>query len=406
MEVAAGNTHLDEAVGFLEKANADLEPELMTVPEARERLRIYAQVRRLADFGVAALAAKVESAAEVARVTGTSMGKAKDTVATGKVLGSSGELSSALKHGDVSLDQACEIARAEESSPGAATDLLTVAKEESFHVLRDKARKAKLEAEQHRDLARRQRHARSARSYSDDLGMVHIHMALEPAVGTPLVARAEAQAQRLSRAAGVHKEPFERYLADALAQMLASDDSVKGPATRPEMVMVVSHEVAQRGWTEVRAGEHCKIPGVGPIDPQEAKAIAKRAFINAVICDGKDLRQFKRWSRHIPVEIQIALELGDPPDFDGVRCVDCGNRFRTQFDHVEPVAAGGPTSNPNFRPRCWPCHQVKTAADRQAGKLRRGQRERGRQRAIKVRGRRSVQKAMDRNAGKVKPGAP
>ncbi|MGH2751220.1 MAG: HNH endonuclease, partial [Actinomycetota bacterium] len=62
--------------------------------------------------------------------------------------------------------------------------------------------------------------------------------------------------------------------------------------------------------------------------------------------------------------------LGEPPGFDGVSCVDCGNRFRTEFDHVEPRAARGPSSNGNLEPRCWSCHQVKTKGDRRAGKLR------------------------------------
>jgi hypothetical protein len=53
----------------------------------------------------------------------------------------------------VSLDQAAEIARAEDASPGSARTLVQVAQDEGFQVLKDKARKVKLEAEQHRDLA-------------------------------------------------------------------------------------------------------------------------------------------------------------------------------------------------------------------------------------------------------------
>lgn len=83
-----------------------------------------------------------------------------------------------------------------------------------------------------------------------------------------------------------------------------------------------------------------------------------------------DLRQFARWTRNIPIEVAIALELGEPPGFDGVACSDCGNRFRTEFDHVEPRATLGPTSNGNLKPRCWSCHQAKTKRDRRAGKLR------------------------------------
>ena len=184
---------LTEAVELLEKSNADLQPELLRAADARELMGLYARVEKLAAFGVAALARKLDDATEVARLAGTSMGKAKAVVTTGKVLGESSELNVAMQHGEVSLDQATEIASAEQSRPGAATELLAVAEKESFHVLNDKAKKTKLEAEQHNGLAERQHHARAARSYSDSLGMVNIHLSLEPHTGTPIVARAEAE---------------------------------------------------------------------------------------------------------------------------------------------------------------------------------------------------------------------
>jgi len=365
MEVAA----IDEAIELLEKANADLEPELLSVPAARERLKAYVRAQRLAAFGVAALSRKLDDVAELARVTGTSVGRAKETVATGRILHNSDDLSDALRHGYISLDQAAEIAKAEESSPGAAAELLAVAHSESFNVLKEKTRKAKLEAEQHKDLARRQRHARRARSYSDELGMVNIHLVLEPHIGTSIVARAEAEAARLARTARKNDspEPFERYQADAYAALLCG--SGKGRAKRPELVVLVSHDLARRGWRDVREGELCKIPGVGPVSPQVAKEIAQDAFLNGVFYDGVDLRNFARWTRNIPVEVAVALELGPPPSFDGVSCVDCGNRFRTEFDHVRPHGAKGPASNDNLKPRCWSCHQAKTQRDRRSGNL-------------------------------------
>ncbi len=245
-----------------------------------------------------------------------------------------------------------------------------MAKKEPFAVLREKARSTKLEAEQHQGLAQRQHAARCARSYPDELGMAHVHLSWEPHVGAPIIARAEAEAQRLARAAKKtgNLEPFERYLADAYAKLLSG--SGNGRAKRPELVVLVSHEVTTRGWTDVRKGEVCKIPGVGPVSPQAAKEIAKDAFLNGVFYDGKDLRQFARWTRNTPVEVRVALELGGPPEFDGVSCVDCGNRFRTEIDHVEPHSALGPASNGNLKPRCWTCHQAKTKQDRKAGKLK------------------------------------
>ena len=371
---------IDEAIELLEKANADLQPELVAAPAARRLLDSYARARRLVDFGIAGLSRKVDDAAEVAKVTGTSIGQAKAVVATGKVLAASPDLSSALQQGEVSLDQAGEIATAEQACPGAAKELVGVAKQEGFHVLREKARKKKLEAEQHRDLAARQHAARSARSYLDDLGMVHVHIALEPHVGAPIVARAEAEAARLAKQARSHgaatkvsdpdpaAEQLEHHLADAYAALLSGKG--KGRARRPELVVLVSHEVAKRSWKDVREDEVCKIPGLGPVSPQVAKEIAADAFLTGVFCDGKDLRQLRRWTRSIPAEVAIALELGRPPEFDGVSCVDCGNRFRTEFDHLEPHVGQGPASYDNLDPRCWGCHQAKTDRDRRAGKLK------------------------------------
>ncbi len=362
--------HVDEAIALLEKANADLQPELLTAPQARELLKAYARAEKLATFGVAALSRKLDDASELARVTGTSMGKAKATVATGRVLGTAPELRAALQNGDISLDQASEIAGAEQSAPGAARELVTAAQDDAFHALKDKARRIRLEAEQHLGLAERQHKARAARSHRDELGMVTLHVAWEPHVGTPIVKRAEAEAARLARMAtreGRH-EPFERHLADAYSGLLAG--AATGRARRPELVVVVSHEVARSGWNDVRDKEFCKIPGVGPVSPKVAKEIAQDAFLTGVFYDGKDLRHMRRWTRNPPVEVLLALELGPPPDFDGVKCVDCRNRFRIENDHVQPHIARGPASTDNLRPRCWSCHQAKTERDRRAGKLR------------------------------------
>ncbi|MBV8159731.1 MAG: HNH endonuclease, partial [Acidimicrobiia bacterium] len=66
-----------------------------------------------------------------------------------------------------------------------------------------------------------------------------------------------------------------------------------------------------------------------------------------------------------------ALELGGPPDFDGVRCsvAGCGRRYGLEWDHEDPVAHDGPTSFENVNAKCWPHHQEKTERDRRAGLL-------------------------------------
>jgi hypothetical protein len=51
-------TVIDEVVQLLEKANADLEPELMAAEEARQALALYAHIERLASYVVRELASK------------------------------------------------------------------------------------------------------------------------------------------------------------------------------------------------------------------------------------------------------------------------------------------------------------------------------------------------------------
>ena len=214
---------LDEATELVEKANANLKPELVAGADARVVLAKYARLKKLVSYGEAMMARRVDDASAVAHATGTSMGQAKKTVETGAALEQTPEIGVALATGEISVDQAGEIAKAEQARPGSASDLLSVAHSESFQVLRDQARKVELDAAQSRGLGERQRKARSARSFCDDLGMVTIHLRLQPHVGTSIVNRAEAKAARLFRAAKKEgrQEPFERHLADAYAGMRA-----------------------------------------------------------------------------------------------------------------------------------------------------------------------------------------
>jgi hypothetical protein len=132
---------VEQAIELLEKANAQLDPELLPAPLARRLLAGYARAGKLAAYGVTALSGKLDDASQLARLTGSSLGHAQEVVSTSKALSDSRELKDALCRGEVSLEQAAAIASAEGSSPGAATELLAVAREEPFHVLREKARR-------------------------------------------------------------------------------------------------------------------------------------------------------------------------------------------------------------------------------------------------------------------------
>ncbi|MEX1208359.1 MAG: HNH endonuclease signature motif containing protein [Acidimicrobiia bacterium] len=358
---------LAEAVGFLHKANDALNPNRCDDAEARALLARYAEAKKLASFGEAALAARLADPGHVARVTGTSVRRARETLETAEQAEKTPELGQAMRAGEVSLEQAAEIAKTERVAPGSAGALLERARGGApLQVLRDEGRRRRLEVQPSEGLAGRQREARFLSHGITDDGMFRLEGEFEPEVGSRLVNRLEAEARRLARAAH-HEEPFRRYLADALPNLMAGNDKAKGGT---ELVVLVSHGVAARGWKDVRDGEFCKIPGVGPVDPETARRIADDAFLSGVFFDGEDLRNIKRWTRHIPAAVKVSLNLGDPPGFDGPRCDDCGNRHGLEWDHDDPKANGGETSLDNLKPRYWRCHQKKTRRDREAGRLK------------------------------------
>lgn len=152
-------TRLRAVMTELEQANAELDVGVLTASERAELRADYARVAKLAGYGVAKLAD--DDPVSLARTTGTSVGEAKATIETSQTLERAPELDEAMRRGEVSLPQAAEIAKAEASAPGSAGALLHVAREESFHVLKERARKLRLEVEQHRGLA--ERHARPVR---------------------------------------------------------------------------------------------------------------------------------------------------------------------------------------------------------------------------------------------------
>ena len=45
--------------------------------------------------------------------------------------------------------------------------------------------------------------------------------------------------------------------------------------------------------------------------------------------------------RNIPAELRTVIELGDPPAFDGVTCIDCGRTFRLEWEHDDRVRIVG-----------------------------------------------------------------
>ena len=197
---------------------------------------------------------------------------------------------------------------------------------------------------------------------------------LTPEVGVPFVTRLEREAQRVRSAAkrsGETVERFEAYAADAFAEMIRPTRTPEKATRRDaDVVFVCDLRAYRRG--HAHDGEQCHIVGGGPIPVGVVREMSADAFLKVVLHDSVNIHTVKHVGRHIPAELRTALELGAPPDFDGVTCSEegCDRRYGLEWDHVDPVANGGETSFENLDPKCEPHHWDKTEQDRRDGKLR------------------------------------
>ncbi len=305
----------------------------------------------------------------LARYMGSTSGEARMALETAATIESCPQVKEALINGEVSLAQAQEIARSQPELPGAAQELVDLARRSGLTAVRDVVRDRILRQADPDELYRRRHRHREFRHWRDREGMVRFSGALTPGVGIPIVNRLEIEADRLRRAAhrAGQDEPFAAYAADALVAMLSG--SGRGSPTRSELILVCDLNAYRRGHAD--PGEVCQIVGGGPIPVSELRQLSQDAFLKVVLHDGVRIDTVKHFGRHISAELRTALEIGAPPEFDGVACVeaDCGRHYGLEWDHVDPVANRGPTSYDNLQPRCKPHHREKTERDRRAGLL-------------------------------------
>ncbi|TMK88718.1 MAG: DUF222 domain-containing protein [Actinobacteria bacterium] len=306
----------------------------------------------------------------LARTSGSSTHQARSDLKTAQRLDDCPATKQAVLDGDLSMDEASEITRTEAECPGSEDELLGTATKEGLGRLKEKARKKRQETIDPEELRAKQQKAREFRHFIDELGMVQLRGGLLPEIGIPFCNRLDAETDRLRRQArseGRH-EPRSAHAHDAFAAMLEGHTTAK--AKGAELVIVCDLRAYRRG--HAHDGEPCHLLGGGPIPVSLAKELSKDAFLKAVLHDGIDISTVCHLGRHITAALRTALELGAPPDFDGVTCSveGCGRRYGLEWDHEDPVANEGPTSFDNLKhPKCWPHHQEKTARDRKAGLL-------------------------------------
>jgi hypothetical protein len=309
----------------------------------------------------------------LARQSGTTGTQAREALQTVERLKDCPDTKEALLAGEISWAQAAEITRTESEVPGAERELLPVARHSDLSQVRDHSREHRQAHTDPAELRRRQLELQEFRHWKDRDGMVRGSFALPPETGLPLVRRLESaglRKRRAARVAGGDRHRFEFYAAAALAELVAGatgGTEEARPGGNVELVLVCDLFAWRRGHTH--PGEVCHIIGGGPIPPEVAKELAGDAFVKVVLHDCVNIHLVKHFGRHLPAPLRTALDLGPVPEFTGRACVDCGSRWGLEYDHVDPVANGGPTEYTNLEARCYKDHQIKTERDRQAGLL-------------------------------------
>ena len=265
--------------------------------------------------------------------------------------------------------------------------LVDHARRTGLAALRDECRRVRLAAIDVDELHDAQRRRREAVTFTNEWGMVCLRAQFPPEVGVAITNRLGRATDRCWRAArraagpGKLLEPRAAYAADTLAAMLGGRTEVVGgtdEADRPakpgrreaDVVIVADVHALARGHAETR--EPCHVVGGGPVPVSVVRGALEDAFVKLVTHDGARIREVVHVGRKLPAVLRTALELGSPPRFEGVACIEegCDRRLGLEWDHLDPVANGGVTSLDNLEPRCRPCHRAKTERDRAAGLLR------------------------------------
>ncbi len=263
----------------------------------------------------------------LAQVSGTSPGAARTTLAVAEQMDAQPELARACQAGQLSPEQAGEIAAAAEVDPSSTPRLVDQASRAGLKGLRESCRQVLVAGRSAQDdqgrLAAIHR-SRSLRFWTDRDGAGRLDARMTP----DALARFQAclrpyQTQQFetARQAGRRERP-DAYALDALlalaqAAQAAHDNSAGTPqreaasGAAPEVpkvgppatvIALVDHAALLRGY--VQGDECCRIKGIGPVPVSTVRAMLGDAFLAAVVADGVDIRSVVHVGRR-PLAAQL-----------------------------------------------------------------------------------------------------
>ncbi len=363
---------IEKALSLVSDLVADLEAAALSGQEAAVLAASFSRLARLAEAGTALCARRVSEVGYFERlghaspeswladVAGRPRRAARSLLETAGTLGGLPGLESALRAGELSGEQAAEVARGATAEPSLLEGLLETARGGSLPELRAEADRAEAAARSREaDEARhaRVRARRHLRMWNDPDGSLQGRFCLPPEEGAVLLAALEAEANRRfdeARRAGAH-EGREAYLADALCG-LGGGASAGRPGGRLEASVLfhVSLEALVRG--SLLPGEECSLSSGAHVPLSVVEGYLARSRLRLVVVGGTDVCSVFTLRRAIPAAVETALVARDRS------CVvpGCSSTFRLEIDHLVPFSEGGPTRLSNLARLCRAHHAMKS----------------------------------------------
>jgi hypothetical protein len=385
----------------LETLTSTFDPSLLDGTAARDTVRSLAEIERVAGAAkVLATARLVETGAGpgddsfrdvdawLASLSGTSVAAARTVVSTAKRAREQSAMADALRNGSLSVTQAAVVGDAVHADPRSESRLLELAKTSGIKGLRaecDRVVAAAASRQREQDAYDRIRANRALRVRSLPDGSRQLEARGPADRIAQVMAALEPHERELFEVARQTKqiEHPEALAFDALVGLCERSTCGSEPKAgdRPRarrrgnrplamVVLHVSHDAYERGWTE--RGEICEIEGVGPVPVGVAHRLASDCIVKAVVTRGSHITHVAHLGRSIPAHLRTAVETRDRV------CVIAGCEVdrHLEIDHNIPFAIGGPASLENLGGCCHHHHDLKTRHDlRRVGPL-------GRQRLV------------------------
>ncbi len=356
---------LRDAVVFLERFVAALEPDTHTAAGAADLVDLLGRGERLCAAGKALAARRVEECGAwrrdgfrsgahwLAARSGTTVGEAEGALRVARTLTDLPATEVAFRSGELSAVQAREIVETAVSDPAAEVSLLATASGASVKVLRDECRRVRAASvADDAAWAARRVAARRLDRWKDPDGMGRGDWKLPPADAARVNAALDAEIERMYRSHRGLREPRAVLAADALVHLVT-----RGPHKPPEVKVTVDAAALARGF--LRPGERCEIDGLGPVPVRVATAMLRDASVSLLVRgESGELECASRATRTVPAGLRRRIEARDPVCANH----DCRGDGPFEIDHIVPVEEHGPTDDANCWRLCRHCHRRKTYA--------------------------------------------